>query len=165
MHSIRRAGIEDVELIRQLAYDTWPDAYGMILSPEQISYMLQRMYSIDVLSRQMDTGHTFIIVYEDEKPVGFAGFSQKNENEAGLFRLHKLYVLPSQQGKGTGKFLLQEVISRSKASGAHSLELNVNRNNKALHFYKKIGFQVTKEEDIDIGEGYFMNDYVMLLDL
>lgn len=165
MHSIRRAGIDDVELIRSLAHDTWPDAYGKILSPQQITYMLELMYSNKALTDQMLSGHDFIIVYEDEKPVGFAGFSAKNKDERSLFRLHKLYVLPSQQGKGTGKFLLNEVIRLSRASGAMALELNVNRHNKALHFYKKIGFQITREEDIDIGEGYFMNDYVMLLEL
>ena len=28
-------------------------------------------------------------------------------------------------------------------------------------FYEKLGFTVIKEEDIDIGNGYLMNDYVM----
>ena len=41
------------------------------------------------------------------------------------------------------------------------LELNVNRHNDAFHFYTKLGFSISKEEDNDIGEGYFMNDYVM----
>ena len=45
--------------------------------------------------------------------------------------------------------------------GAVSLLLNVNRQNKAKFFYEKLGFTVIKEEDIDIGNGYFMNDYVM----
>jgi ribosomal protein S18 acetylase RimI-like enzyme len=43
--------------------------------------------------------------------------------------------------------------------------VNVNRHNKALHFYEKYGFKIIREEDIDIGEGYFMNDYVMELKL
>jgi len=37
----------------------------------------------------------------------------------------------------------------------------VNRQNNAKNFYEKLGFVVIKEEDIDIGNGYFMNDYVM----
>jgi ribosomal protein S18 acetylase RimI-like enzyme len=39
----------------------------------------------------------------------------------------------------------------------------VNRHNRALHFYEKQGFKIIREEDIDIGSGYFMNDYVMEL--
>jgi hypothetical protein len=42
---------------------------------------------------------------------------------------------------------------------------NVNRYNNALAFYQKLGYEILKEEDIDIGEGFFMNDFVMLKDV
>ena len=47
--------------------------------------------------------------------------------------------------------------------GGTKLELNVNRYNKARFFYLKQGFIMIGEEDIEIGEGYFMNDYIMEL--
>jgi ribosomal protein S18 acetylase RimI-like enzyme len=53
------------------------------------------------------------------------------------------------------------LITAIKQKGATSLLLNVNRNNPTKGFYEKLGFTVIKEEDIDIGNGYFMNDYVM----
>ena len=31
----------------------------------------------------------------------------------------------------------------------------------SIRFYEKLGFSVVGEEDIDIGQGYFMNDFVM----
>ena len=31
----------------------------------------------------------------------------------------------------------------------------------SVAFYEKLGFQIIKEEDVDIGNGYFMNDYIM----
>jgi hypothetical protein len=37
----------------------------------------------------------------------------------------------------------------------------VNRFNTALGFYKRIGFSIVTEENIDIGQGYWMEDYVM----
>jgi ribosomal protein S18 acetylase RimI-like enzyme len=45
--------------------------------------------------------------------------------------------------------------------GLTYLELNVNRQNTAIGFYKKLGFKIIAEEDIPIGNGFFMNDYVM----
>ena len=93
-------------------------------------------------------------------PVGFASYSLKI-NTKDIFRLHKIYILQSQQGKGVGKFLLDKIIADITPSGAKFIELNVNRNNTALHFYKKLGFKIIAEEDIDIDNGYFMNDYVM----
>jgi ribosomal protein S18 acetylase RimI-like enzyme len=44
---------------------------------------------------------------------------------------------------------------------AKALQLQVNRFNKAKEFYEKLGFTVIKTADFDIGNGYFMNDYVM----
>ncbi len=95
-------------------------------------------------------------------PIGFASFSPKEE-EISVFHLYKIYVPPRQQGTGTGKMLLDYVINAIKKRGATALTLNVNRYNKARYFYEKRGFTIAHEVDIDIGEGYFMNDYIMKL--
>lgn len=70
-------------------------------------------------------------------------------------------MLPSMQGKGAGRFVINEILKAIHRKGGHALQLNVNRNNKAVDFYKKFGFEIIREEDINIGNGYFMNDYVM----
>ena len=165
MKSIRQAAMEDIPIIRDLAYIIWPEAYGTILSPEQLRYMLDRFYSIPSLEIQIkDFHHHFLLVLNKNKPVGFASFSPK-QPDMNIIRLHKIYVLPQEQGSGTGKFLLQNVIEGAIQLGGRKLELNVNRNNKARFFYEKQGFFITGEEDIDIGKGYFMNDYIMELGL
>jgi len=166
MYEIKTAGPSDTEAIQQLAFDTWPSAYGNILSGEQISYMLNLFYSESSLLLQMrEQGHRFFIVYRDGKPVGFASCSPKAGGEEGLFRLHKLYILPSEQGLGLGQKLLEHVINNIRTENGTALELNVNRYNKARVFYEKMGFHITHEEDIDIGNGYWMNDYVMRKEL
>ena len=43
--------------------------------------------------------------------------------------------------------------------------LNVNRNNNAVSFYRKMGMEILGQGDFDIGSGYYMNDYIMSLDL
>jgi GNAT superfamily N-acetyltransferase len=161
---IKKGGTANTKEIQQLVYTIWPDAYGAILSKEQLDYMLELIYNNEALKNQIENlQHQFIMVYEADKAVGFASYSPKEKNNVSVFRLHKLYVLPSQQGKGTGKLLLNYIIEEIKKSGASFLELNVNRQNKAFHFYKKSGFTVSHEADIDIGNGYFMNDYIMEL--
>ncbi len=40
-------------------------------------------------------------------------------------------------------------------------QLNVNRKNIANRFCERNGFIVINEEDTGIGDGYYMNDYVM----
>jgi ribosomal protein S18 acetylase RimI-like enzyme len=162
MHNIRNATAEDISLIRELTFKVWPQTYAAIISKEQIDYMLDMMYSETSLKKQMAEGSQFVIAYEDNKPVGFASYQ---EIEPQLFKLHKIYVLPSQQGKGTGKFIINHIIEKIKSNKAKALQLQVNRYNKAKNFYEKLGFVVLKEINLDIGNGYFMNDYVMHLSL
>ena len=155
---LRKAYPADIPLIRDMAYQIWPVTYGNILSPEQLDYMLRLIYDEKVLHDQMEKNIEFILVYDGVHPVGFASFSLI---EAQVFKLHKIYVLPSQQGKGTGRFIIDQLTTAMKKKGAATLQLNVNRHNNARAFYEKMGFVVIKEEDVDIGNGYFMNDYVM----
>jgi GNAT superfamily N-acetyltransferase len=162
MRRIKKASLEDIPVIQQLTYTIWPDAYKGILNATQLKYMLDLFYSDYALEKLMETSqYQFIIAYDDGEPTGFAAYSPKMPGDILVFRLHKLYVLPAQQGKGTGRFLLDYLIDEIIPRGATLLELNVNRYNKAQYFYHNMGFAITGEEDIDIGNGYFMNDYVM----
>ncbi|MEP6584076.1 MAG: GNAT family N-acetyltransferase [Ginsengibacter sp.] len=163
MKLIKQAAPGDLEVIHELAHKIWPVAYGDILSPEQLTYMLELIYSLPALRHQlMDLKHNFLIVFDEEDPMAFASFSEKASNSK-TYRLHKIYVSSQQQGTGMGKLLLSHIIDSVKSSGGAFLELNVNRHNKALDFYKKFGFKIIDEEDIDIGKGYFMNDFIMRL--
>ncbi len=158
MVMIQKAGPGDVTLIRDMALKIWPVTYQKILLPEQIEYMLRLFYSEDILQKQIEDDITFILAYEGKQPVGFASYQLIG---SGLYKLHKIYVIPSVQGKGTGRSIIDQLIIEMKAHGATSLQLNVNRNNNAKLFYEKLGFEVIREEDIDIGNGFFMNDFLM----
>jgi ribosomal protein S18 acetylase RimI-like enzyme len=159
MLTIQEAGIGDIPLIRELCFKIWPQTYSAILSQAQIDYMLELMYSEQSLHRQMTEEECkFIFVYDDHTPVGFASYGAAGP---GLFKLHKIYILSNQQGKGTGKFVIDYIIRSIKEKGATALQLQVNRKNNAKLFYEKIGFSVIYSYDFPIGNGYVMDDYVM----
>lgn len=158
MLDIRNASIKDIPLIQELTNQIWPQTYASILSNEQITYMLELMYSDTSLQQQMEDGAQFLIAYEDKIPVGFAAYQ---EIKPTLFKLHKIYVLGTRQGKGTGRFMINHIIEEIRKQGARTLQLQVNRQNKAKDFYELLGFTIIEEADFDIGNGFFMNDYVM----
>jgi diamine N-acetyltransferase len=162
---IKKAGIAEIGIIKNLAETIWPVCYATIITTEQLHYMLQLVYSENALLAQIEKGHQFIIAWENEKPIGFASYSQKSDAEKTTYRLHKIYVLPNNPTKGIGSLLLSYVCNASKTFGANTLELNVNKHNTAIQFYLKKGFTTTKEEVIDIGGGFVMDDYVMVKDL
>jgi diamine N-acetyltransferase len=156
---IREATHSDIKTINTLAHEIWWPTYCDILSPDQISLMLEDMYAEKALEQQMNEGINFLITENEGKATGFAGYSLTDEDKM-IFKLHKIYMLPSEQGKGTGKKLIEYISSLAAQKGGKILELNVNRFNPAYNFYKKIGFSVYKLVDIPYHQ-YLLNDYVM----
>ncbi len=146
--------------IRAIAQEVWPVAYGAILSEAQLAYMMEMMYSVDSLLKQAAKKNYFILAKEKEQVLGFASYELNCEGTAKA-KIHKLYISTATQGKGIGKKLIDHIEKEARYHHQEALFLNVNKNNIAQHFYRKIGFVIDYEEVIDIGEGYVMDDYVM----
>ena len=115
--TVRTAGLDDINAIGYLAYQVWPPTYKDILTFEQLHYMLQHFYSPTALKEQMMSKHHVFLVaeMEDDEPVGFASYSQV---DMGVFKLHKLYVLPAIQGRNIGKTLLEVVEEECREAGS-----------------------------------------------
>jgi len=147
--------------VRAIAFEVWPKTYGAILTEAQLAYMLEMMYSVAALQEQSTLKqHHFVLIYSNDEAVGFASY-EYNVNNSGKTKIHKIYILSSQQGKGTGKALVDYIEQQALAFGDKALFLNVNKYNSAIQFYQKTGFETVKEEVIDIGNGFVMDDYVM----
>jgi GNAT superfamily N-acetyltransferase len=158
--SIRPADLDDINTIGFLAQQIWPSTYSEIVEADHLQYMLNLFYNPVSLRRQMIEEHQqFLILEQGEEAIGFASWAPTGET--GVFKLHKLYVLPGQQGKGLGRMILQYIFGDIRPSGGKKLRLNVNRNNKAQQFYERMGFVVIGEEDVPVGNNVFMYDYIM----
>ncbi|MGQ0829374.1 MAG: GNAT family N-acetyltransferase [Bacteroidota bacterium] len=154
----KKAVATDIPVIAGLADRIWRKHYPDIITREQIDYMLKNMYSPANLLQQMNEGHKYTLVYTGEKPVGYSSISTKDDKN---YFLHKFYVEIADQRKGIGSKLLDHVLK--ELGSAQTVELTVNRKNyKAINFYFKKGFVIKEVADFDIGNGFFMNDFVMI---
>jgi GNAT superfamily N-acetyltransferase len=161
MISIRKATIQDALLIRDIAYKTWPETYKNIVSKSQLDYMLELFYNQKVLIETISKkNNSFLLAFDDNKCLGFAAIEHFYLGKE-ITRLNKLYILPESQGKGIGKFLIEEIMFLAKAKKSNTIHLNVNRFNKAHFFYTKMGFIITSEVNIELDFGYLMEDYIM----
>jgi ribosomal protein S18 acetylase RimI-like enzyme len=161
MIKIVAAAESDFKLIREIAYKTWPIAYGEILSKVQLEYMLDAFYNEEALVNSvLHKGHHFVLAKDGNETLGFASY-EHHYNQKQQTKIHKIYILPQAQGKGIGKTLIDYIEKVAQENDSTTLSLNVNRFNKALHFYKKIGFKIIKEVNIELEHGYLMEDYVM----
>jgi diamine N-acetyltransferase len=158
--TFREATSHDFKLIQDIAYATWPETYGQILSKAQLDYMLGNFYSLENLHANCNAKQLFYIIEEEKTPQGFLGI-EHHYNSEKITKIHKIYILPNYQGKGIGKLALDFIANLAKDNQSKKLRLNVNKYNKAIDFYKKIAFEITSEVVIEIGNGWAMDDYVM----
>lgn len=153
-----KARSEDIPTISKLAEIVWDQHYRTVISDEQISYMLGIMYTHESLNKQMtEQGHVFYLINKDNKTIGFV--SVRETDVKGHFYLHKFYLDQNVATKGNGTAAFNELL---KLIHPTKITLTVNRQNfKSINFYFKNGFKIESVADFDIGNGYFMNDFVM----
>jgi len=149
---------KDLETIAQLAKVIWNEHYVSIIGQTQVDYMLAKIYNHQSLIEQMHhKHHVFYLIESNNQTIGFLSISSENGVD---FFLHKFYIHQQIANKGIGTQVLELLIHTIKPK---SLTLTVNRQNyKSINFYFKNGFKIDRVEDFDIGDGYQMNDFVMI---
>lgn len=156
---IRVLNSKELFIIEDLAKVIWPVSFKEMISQEQIEYMLNWMYNPKKLKENHAKGHHYLLYTEGDEALGFVSYEIKRHKST--IRIHKLYVHHECQKKGIGKILLEHVRKIGLNEKMTHLDLFVNRTNPAVGFYKIAGFSIDEEIDLDIGNGYFMKDYLM----
>jgi diamine N-acetyltransferase len=151
------ANEKDIPEISALAKKIWNQYYPNIITQDQIDYMLHMMYCDSSLTEQItEKKHQFFLIQQDRLSIGFISV---NEVSQGNWFLNKFYIDQSKASQGIGSRAFHQVMSIMSPS---SIVLTVNRKNfKSINFYFKNGFTIKEVKDFDIGNGYFMEDFVM----
>ena len=149
---------KDLDTIAQLAKVIWNDHYVPFIGQKQVDYMLGKIYNHASLLEQLTIkNHVFYLIKNDDDVIGFLSVSSDNKVD---YFLHKFYINQQKSNIGIGTKVLNLLI---QSINPKSLTLTVNRQNfKSINFYFKNGFKIDRVEDFDIGDGYEMNDFVMV---
>ena len=148
---------EDISTVQQLAREIWEEHYLPIIGQQQIDYMLDLFYSTEKIQKELEDGVYWEILYLENEPIGYLVCEVEKEN----IQLSKLYLKSKVRGRGLGKFLIDRAIEIAKENNKNSIRLNVNKNNtQSIAFYERVGFLKVEEGVFDIGNGYFMDDFI-----
>jgi ribosomal protein S18 acetylase RimI-like enzyme len=107
---------------------------------------VERYFGIENLLAELNAvGVKFFIAKEANKIVGYTKLRDLKKpdpiKDLKPIELERIYVHPSQKGKGIGRDLLDKACDFSKANGYESLWLGVwEKNTKAILFYEQYGF-------------------------
>lgn len=163
--TIEPASIDDVPRVQRLANDIWRRHYPGILSRAQIEYMLHRGYSREALLPFIGTADAGLATAaRNGAAIGFIAWYKPDARP--VMKLDKLYVLPENHGEGVGRALIEHVLERATAAGCSSVTLNVNRRNaRSIRAYERSGFDIRGSGDFPIGDGFVMEDFIMVREL
>jgi diamine N-acetyltransferase len=153
---LKNVSIQDIPIIQSLANKIWNEHYTSIIGEAQIKYMLGLFYNEKSLSEQMSYGQVFYLIEKEGLVGGFLSITAKNEEE---FFIHKFYI--DLRGKGMGKKVFEMLFTLFPKTKI--VRLNVNKHNfKSINFYFKLGFQIENMAVFEIGNGYVMDDFMMV---
>lgn len=157
---LKRAEIQrDYLKVSELAHEIWRQHYKGILSSAQIEYMLEKFQSAKQIAIDSSGGYAYFILERIGTPVGYMGV--KANDPAGKLFLSKIYILEEFRGKGYAKDALAQLEKRAQKFRQSAIWLTVNKNNPSYDIYLKLGFKKIREQTVDIGSGFVMDDYVM----
>ncbi len=161
---IRPATTDDIPTLIDLSQRIWWASYRGMIPEEQITYMLERMYAPDAIRAGMADGTHWELASVNGIAVGYLAW--KPDPSDGSVFLDKLYLDSAFHGRGLGQLLLSHVRQQAERIGAVRVELRVNRRNeRAMRAYRRAGFQIGHDLCQDIGNGFVMDDHVLILRL
>ena len=158
-HTFRLATREDIPEIQALARSIWEETYHEILSKEQIGYMLEMMYSREVLDKEFSDGVVWDLILDSSNPCGYLSYSLEDDNSV---KLSKIYIEKASRGKAIAGDSIRRVVEYAGKNCRDKVFLTVHKNNKrAIRAYEKKGFTIAVPVITDIGNGFVMDDYIM----
>lgn len=152
---------EKIKEMSDMASAIVKEHFDPLIGFAQNDYMIKKYQTVNAIKEQLENGYRYFFVEDNDICVGFLAFYPKKES----MYLSKFYLYKDKRGKGYSHQMLDFVKREAKNIGCQSIELNVNKHNSACNAYEKLGFQVIRSEKNDIGNGFYMDDYVYSLSL
>lgn len=159
-HIIAVTTRQDIERTESLAKSIWQHHYLSIIGQAQLDYMLDKYQSTTAIQQQLNEGYLYYLArYNDT----FAGYLALVPDTAkSRLMISKIYVDSTIRGAGVGSTMFEYSKQKANDLGLETIWLTVNiHNSNSIEWYLKQGFQKVDEVKADIGNGYFMEDYIL----
>ncbi len=156
--------LREVKKVARLAREIWWEHYVPVIGRSQVDYMLEKFQSVEAITTQIESGYEYYILLLDEEAVGYLALVPNQSDKSMM--VSKIYVKSEYRGQGCGTRLLEFTRKTARERDIERLWLRVNKHNEStIDWYKNKGFTIKKEDRKDIGAGFYMDDYIMEMDL
>lgn len=167
---LKKCHISDLENLRELAYQTFDDTFGHLNTPENMQVYLEKAFSREKLQDELTNPLSrFFFLAQGSQLVGYLkineGEAQTDLKDSASLEIERIYIKKEFQGYGLGKKLIEQAVEIAVKEGKQYLWLGVwEKNQKAIAFYKKMGFREVGTHHFYMGDEK-QRDFIMRRDL
>jgi ribosomal protein S18 acetylase RimI-like enzyme len=157
MITIRIATKENAELIADMSRQTFYETFAADNTKEDMDKFMNEQFTKEMIMQEVGAeNNIFLLAYDTEHPVGYARIRENNNppslGTSNAIEIARIYTATNLIGKGIGKALMQKCIEIAKAGNRQFVWLGVwEKNQRAIEFYKKWGFEKFSEHDFMLG--------------
>lgn len=168
--SIREATKEDGVLIADISRQTFYATFAADNTKEDMEKFMQEQFTRGKLIIEVGSPNNYFFIASLNNEV--AGYVKLREgkdpstlNKRPSLEIARLYAMPNMIGKGVGKLLMQKSIDVAKEKSKELVWLGVwEKNQRAIEFYHKWGFEKFDEQDFLLGNDV-QKDWLMKKEL
>jgi ribosomal protein S18 acetylase RimI-like enzyme len=158
MIRIRKAKIEEVSAVRELAIEVYTDTFADQNTEANLQAFFNESYNIEKFKAEFhEPDSALYVALDDLKIIGFLRlrFSTEVEQQLGTnnVELHRLYIHRSYHGGSASRLLMDQALAYAKEKNVEWIWLGVwEKNFRAQKFYSKWGFERFGEHIFQMGD-------------
>jgi GNAT superfamily N-acetyltransferase len=155
---IRKATLQDLPQLRQLAEDTFRIAWQADNDPVEFEHYCEKAFTLSQIEAEMTQEYVaFYLVYWEDSLVAYLklNFNKSTETleKEQCTQIERVYVLPDFQNKGLGAAMLQFAENEAKNTGSAWIWLSVwQKAPRSVVFYKRNGYDIFGVETFWVGD-------------
>ncbi|WP_213424227.1 GNAT family N-acetyltransferase [Bhargavaea massiliensis] len=155
---IRQCGIEDLEALRNISFETFRETFEDQNSPENLNTYLERAFDPERLKEELAHRESrFFFIEKDGETAGYlkvnTGHAQTEGQGDHSFEVERIYISSRFQQQGLGKILFNHALDMARKEGKTKVWLGVWEDNQnAIAFYEKLGFIRTGAHSFFMGD-------------
>ena len=167
--TIREATGEDAALIADLSRQTFYDTFAPDNNKADMDKFMNEQFTREALVEEVGSpGNYFLLAYNGNEVAGYARLRERSDrmfNHRPSLEIARIYAATHMIGKGVGRQLMEASIAYARKLQKEIIWLGVwERNQRAIDFYRKFGFEKFSENDFVLGND-IQKDWLMKKDL
>lgn len=164
--NMKKCTLEDLSRLQEISYETFNETFKEQNSPENMEAYLEKAFNRKQLETELSQRSSqFYFVEIDGETAGYLKVNtdeaQTEEMGDEALEIERIYIRSPFQKQGLGKYLFNKALEVAMKQNKKKIWLGVwEKNEKAIAFYKKMGFVQTGAHSFYMGDEE-QTDFIM----